>query len=356
MKEALKLDYYYVIEAEQFSFYRVARLLIKDIHFRELSCEAKLLYGLMLDRLSLSIKNGWLDDENRAYIFYTLENIVEDLGYFTGKCVKILAELDDKKRIGLIERKKQGLGKPDIIYVKNFDSFEDTGCPKKQEDNCAATIESPDLQNRKAKSCKSEKSRVANFESLDLQNMQVKSSNNCKSGLSKNETLDFQNLEAKYNNNNNTNLSYTNPINQSYQSKDGDDAMDGIVRPSDCMERIKENIEYDIFMSNHDGYDRELYHELYELICEIVCVKHEAVRIGGEIYPYELVKERFLMLNSSHLQYVIECMQNTSVKITNVKAYMITVLYNAPSTMKHYYQQEVNHDMYGGGWEEKGIT
>lgn len=333
MEKALKFDYYYGIEAEQFSFYRVPRLLVKDIRFRDLSCEAKLLYGLMLDRLSLSMKNGWLDDENRAYIYYTLENIVEDLGCSTGKCVKVLAELDDKKGIGLIERKKQGLGKPDIIYVKNFDSFEDNRHLENRKESHAATIESPDLQNMKDRDCKNGKSRLANFESLDLQN-----------------------VETKYNNNNNTELNYTNHINQSYQSKNGYDAIDEKNSLSDYIGQIKENIEYEHHMK-YDSYpDRELYDELFEVICEVVCVKHEKVRVGGEDYPYELVKAKFLKLNSSHLQYVIDCMQKTTVKISNVKAYMITALYNAPSTMKHYYQQEVISDMYGGGWQEKGIT
>ena len=79
MDGTIKFDYYYGIEAEQFSFYRVPRLLIKDARFKELSSDAKLLYGLMLDRLALSIKNGWLDEENRVYIHYTLDNIMEDL-------------------------------------------------------------------------------------------------------------------------------------------------------------------------------------------------------------------------------------------------------------------------------------
>lgn len=163
----------------------------------------------------------------------------------------------------------------------------------------------------------------------------------------------------------NTIRDYSYHINPSQQSENGNggiDRIDVIDRAdresvlSEYIEQIKENIEYDDFMSNNDYHDRELYHELYEIIYEIVCIKHDAVRIGGEVYPYELVKARFLALNSSHLQYVIDCMQNTTVKITNVKAYMITTLFNAPATMKHYYQQEVNHDMYGGGWQDKGIT
>ncbi len=120
MGEPLKFDYYYGVEAEQFSFYRVPRLLIKDERFKGLSSDAKLLYGLMIDRMALSMKNGWLDDENRAYIIYTIDNIREDLGCSKEKAVKVLAELDANKGIGLIEKIRRGLGKPDIIYVKNF--------------------------------------------------------------------------------------------------------------------------------------------------------------------------------------------------------------------------------------------
>ena len=104
----------------QFSFYRVPRLLIKDERFKGLSSDAKLLYGLMLDRMSLSMKNGWLDDENRAYIIYAVENIMEDLGCSKPTCIKVIRELDSDNGIGLIEKKRRGLGKPDIIYVKNF--------------------------------------------------------------------------------------------------------------------------------------------------------------------------------------------------------------------------------------------
>jgi hypothetical protein len=84
-------------------------------------------------------------------------------------------------------------------------------------------------------------------------------------------------------------------------------------------------------------------------------VKRTTIRVAGEDFPYEIVKSRFLKLDSSHLEYVIECMHNTSTKITNIKAYMITALYNAQSTMNHYFQQEVQHDMFGGGWQDKGV-
>ena len=122
------------------------------------------------------------------------------------------------------------------------------------------------------------------------------------------------------------------------------------------IELIKSNIEYDHHMKYDDWSKKALYDELFDVIRDVVCVKHKTIRIACEDYPYELVKSKFLKLDSSHLEYVIGCMQNTTTKIGNIKAYMVTALYNAPSTMHHFYQQEVNHDMYGGGWKEKGIS
>ena len=122
------------------------------------------------------------------------------------------------------------------------------------------------------------------------------------------------------------------PVNPSAPEEETE--TDGYDEASSCMELIRENIEYGHHMK-YDSYgDRELYDELYQVICEVVCVRHESVRIGGEKYPYELVRAKFLKLNSSHLQYVMSSMRDTSAKITNIKAYMITALYNAPSTMQ----------------------
>lgn len=155
MSEILQLDYYYGIEAEQFSFYRVPRLLIKDERFKKLSSDAKLLYGLMLDRMSLSIKNEWFDEDNRAYIIYTIDSIMEDLGCGKEKAVKVLAELDSVKGIGLVEKVRRGLGKPDIIYVKNFASLAENVDEKKSN-----TDKSTEVGNRLQEVGKSELQEV----------------------------------------------------------------------------------------------------------------------------------------------------------------------------------------------------
>ena len=116
----LKLPYFYGHEAEQYAFYRIPKTLISDPRFRNISIDAKLLYGLMLDRMSLSMKNEWIDDLGRVYIYFVLDEIQDLLQCGHEKAVKLLAELDSEKGIGLIERVKRGQGKPTIIYVKQF--------------------------------------------------------------------------------------------------------------------------------------------------------------------------------------------------------------------------------------------
>lgn len=113
-------DYYYGDESNQFSFYRIPRQLITGSDFKRPSTDAKLLYGLLLDRMGLSAKNGWYDDVGRVFIYYTLDEIQEDLNCGHDKAVKLPAEPDKGKGFGLIERVKQGQGRPAKIYVKRF--------------------------------------------------------------------------------------------------------------------------------------------------------------------------------------------------------------------------------------------
>ena len=352
MGEPLKFDYYYGIEAEQFSFYRVPRLLIKDERFKGLSSDAKLLYGLMLDRMSMSMKNGWLDDENRAYIIYTIENIREDLGCSKEKAVKVLAELDASKGIGLIEKIRRGLGKPDIIYVKNF-IIQDEGRKEPSNADVSAEVGKTDFKRSEKPTSRSQENRLQEVGKTDFSRSEKLTSRGRENqlqevGKSDPNYTDYNQIEKNY-----IDMSYTNPINQSTGKAD---AVDVIDETSAYMALIRDNLDYEHHMKYGQHGDREMYEEIYETICDVVCVKRKTIRINGEEYPYELVKSRFLKLNSSHVEYVMGCMRETVTKITNIRAYLITALYNAPSTMSHYYQQEVQHDMYGGGGAEKGIT
>ena len=120
MPSNLNLDYYYGNEAEQYSFYRIPKALLTDPRYKSVSIEAKVLYGLLLDRMSLSAQNGWHDNTGRVYIYYTVNDVCQDIGCGRNKAMRLLADLDTVKGIGLIERKKQGQGRPDKIFVKRI--------------------------------------------------------------------------------------------------------------------------------------------------------------------------------------------------------------------------------------------
>ena len=389
MEEGLKFDYYYGVQSEQFSFYRIPRLLIKDQHFKGLSSDAKLLYGLMLDRMALSMKNHWLDNENRAYIIYSISNVMDDINCSKPTCVKIMKELDS---FGLIERKRKGLGKPDIIYVKNFAVLEDSQEQDEESSDFADTFEEnkPVMSNENITSegKQDELPEVKDFnfnneayglemvetEEIFKEKEQISPNVGVNSGISKKSELpevkDFnfwnektltsggkeslplevKNLAPNYNNNNYNNQSYK-YINQSYQSNLSsqadqacNDEIDTIGNTDAYIQQIKKNLDYDFYMTNDVAYmDKDLLKELFVIICDVVCTKSETIKISGYVYSCDYVRSKFLRLTSNHVMYVMDCIKNTTTKIANIKAYLLVALFNAPSTIDHYYQQEVRH-------------
>lgn len=386
MEEGLKFDYYYGVQSEQFSFYRIPRLLIKDQHFKGLSSDAKLLYGLMLDRMALSMKNHWLDNENRAYIIYSISNVMDDINCSKPTCVKIMKELDS---FGLIERKRKGLGKPDIIYVKNFAVLEDSQEQDEESSDFADTFEEnkPVMSNENITSegKQDELPEVKDFnfnneayglemvetEEIFKEKEQISPNVGVNSGISKKSELpevkDFnfwnektltsggkeslplevKNLAPNYNNNNYNNQSY-NYINQSNLSSQADqacnDEIDTIGNTDAYIQQIKKNLDYDFYMTNDVAYmDKDLLKELFVIICDVVCTKSETIKISGYVYSCDYVRSKFLRLTSNHVMYVMDCIKNTTTKIANIKAYLLVALFNAPSTIDHYYQQEIRH-------------
>lgn len=158
----------------------------------------------------------------------------------------------------------------------------------------------------------------------------------------------------------NTDIDLNNHIHQSVRRRESlqhqenqSDVLDEMDETSAYMALIRDNLDYEHYMAYAPYGDKELFEEIYETVCDVVCVKRRTIRINGEDYPYQLVRSRFLKLNGGHVEYVMERMKDTFTKITNIRSYLITTLYNAPSTINHYYQQEVQHDMFGGGWKEK---
>lgn len=311
MEDRLTLSYFYGKEADQYSFYKIPKLLFTDEHFKKVSVEAKVLYGLMLDRMSLSVKNQWLDGEGRAYIYYSLEDIMDALGCSNKKAITIMKELDAEAGIGLIEKKRQGQGKPTMIYVKQFVIRDVQECKNYTSEEKPTILEVKKLHVLK---CKNDTSRSEEITCLEVKK-----------------------IHTNKNNINNTELSNT----ESNLILSENDGMGSEVEA--YTELIKENLEWDLFREYYP-YEQELLDGIFDLILETVLCKSESIVIASNRYPTEVVKSKFLKLNSSHIEYVIDCFKANTTKVHNIKKYLLATLFNAPTTMSGYYQAEVNHD------------
>ena len=304
MEQKATFRYFYGEEADMHSFYRIPKLLFTNDYFKVLSNDAKILYGLMLNRMSLSVKNQWFDEENKAYIYFSVEDIMELLNCGKNKAVKIMQELDDETGIGLIEKRRQGFGKVNIIYVKTF-------MPEKTEEK------SLEDELKKFKKQTSEE----NEESTEVYNSNPNYTN-------------FSDTEMNYNKSNQI-------VSADENRSDGDNPTEEYQAYENL---VKETVDYEsLEVTHHD--DMRQVDEIVNLIVETVMCKNDKILIASNWYPAALVKKKFLMLTYSHIEYVLHCMSGNTSKVKNIKKYLLAALFNAPSTMNGYYQAEVNHDM-----------
>lgn len=279
-------NYFTVHESEQFTFYRVPKALFTNSIYEAVSAEAKLLYGLLLDRMGLSVKNKWCDKAGHVFIYFTVNEAMEYLGCGHEKAGKLFCELE---KVDLIARRKQGQGKPTVIYVKKFIS---------------------DIRKSDVLISGKQISNNLNFSSQDI-------------GRS-----DVNKTDKNYSDLNYINLSI------------GTDEMEEI---------LKEQIEYDIFIEREPARKKKI-DELISIMTDAVCNGSDTVRISGNDLPKKKVCERFMKLTFGHIQYILECLDKNPADIRNIRAYLLAVLYNAPVTIDSYYSALVNHDLYGRSW------
>lgn len=403
-------DYYRGVEAEQYSFYRIPKMLFTDTIFQDLSCEAKVLYGLMLDRMSLSLKNHWMDEEERVYIIFTVNNICDLMNCGTQKAVRLLKELDVKTGIGLIEKKRLGLGKPNVIYVKNFMIKDEEGEKQQTEQKQSRIVDIEELQDKRQKFLNDENHNSGIVKSINQEDAEseVQNSENHNSGMMKMENqtvsetqlknsenhnserrnsenpLDYElkskefgknqekiieqkdsiALDAQFKNSENhnsrvvknknqefsksqsnkTNINKTDN-NQSILSKNVDLSEDEMDKINHCRKIVKEQISYTAFEQNK-FYRIELVDVLVELMTEIFMMPDEAFeRVNGTEKSIAVIKSRFCKINQLHIEYVLDSMQKNQTNIGNIKAYLLTALYNSTITMDSYYQARVNYDL-----------
>ena len=289
-------DYYYGAQASQFSFIRVPTLLFTDDQYKYVSAEAKVLYGILLRRMDLSAKNGWVDEQGRVYIICTISEIMETLNCADNKATKLMNELEDK--CGLIERKRQGLGKPNLIYVKNFLTVDNLVESRfKSRDNHDSGVAESTIP-------ETSKSRPSNKDQKDID------------------------------------LSYTeNPIQSGWDT----DWMSDYERYKNWF---RAELEFDILRLDHPT-EKETLDGILEILAETCSSKRKEIRIAGNDMPREVVKSRLMKLNFMHIQYVLDCLKENTSEVKNIKQYLLATLFNAPVTISPYYQNQVNHDFRG---------
>lgn len=257
----MEYPYFKGLEADRYNFYRVPKALVKADRFQKMSGDAKLLYAVLLDRMSLSIKNGWQDKHGNAYIICTIEEVMDSIHCARQKAVKLLDELEQEFR--LIERRRQGLGKPNLLYVKDL------------------------------------------YAGLSQSNY-WKYENHTSGGM-KNE---LQGVPK-------SNGSNTEKINKT------DNSETDLIYPAELQEEeqyrcyFKEALELEILEQGYPA-DKAVLYEILELLVETVTSRKKFLRICGEEKPREVVKSRLMKLDSSHIQYILECLKENSTQIRNI--------------------------------------
>ena len=289
-------DYLYDMDEAQYSFDRVPKLLLQHEAYQRISSEAKLLYSLLLDRVGLSHKNGWRDKQNRIYIIYPIAEVMEEMNCGKNKAVQLLDELEQKA--GLIERKRQGLGKPNLIYVKSFfrtvDNFGERHFLKFENQTSGG---------------------------LNIKPQEVSESNPT-------------NTDNKKTDMNQTDLSFL-PGRESKRN-------DAYAQYEDYF---REELEIPILIQGNPR-EKETLEGILDLLAETCSSKRKTIRIAGDDKPIEIVKNRLMKLNSLHIQYVLDCLKENTTYVRDMKQYLLTTLFNAPVTIDSYYQARVNYDMH----------
>jgi hypothetical protein len=289
-------DYLYDVDEAQYSFVRVPKLLLQHESYQRISSEAKLLYSLLLDRVGLSHKNGWRDKQNRIYIIYPIAEVMEEMNCGKNKAVQLLDELEQKA--GLIERKRQGLGKPNLIYVKSF----------------YRTVDK--YGERHFLKCQNDTSGSVKATSLEVSESHSNKTNNKKTYLNDTDLSFLPGRESKRN--------------DAYAQYEA---------------YFREELEIPILIQGNPR-EKETLEGILDLLAETCSSKRKTIRIAGDDKPLEIVKNRLMKLNSLHIQYVLDCLKENTTYVRDMKQYLLTTLFNAPVTIDSYYQARVNHDMH----------
>ena len=325
MGKKLDLNYFYGPESDQFNFIRIPKPLLSDPMYESLGLEEVVTYSILLDRMSLSSKNGWFDELGRVYVYCSLETVMEYANCKKNKAIEILKNLD---AIGLIEKVKIP-GRGTKIYVKNFISKN-----SQKFKNQTLGIENPAPQSQ------------FGVDRVSVDNLAVVDNSNHPSPENQPEVVYFSNP----NNNKTNNTDFSNKSIRIIPSSEYTEMMqrnqESEMRLDEMgyADLIRENIELDSLLIDFP-HEKEFLTGLYDLILETVLCKSEDMVVASNRYSTNFVRGKLLKLNKFHIEYVMDCWHKNTELPRNVKKYLLAALFNAPSTCDAYITAEVNRDM-----------
>lgn len=321
-----EFEYYYGVEAEQFTFVRVPKVLFTDKeHFGSLSNDARILYGFLLERMSLSRKNNWIDKHNRVYIIFPVEEIEESLDVGHEKALNILKELDEQNGIGLVKKKRRGLGLPSILYVKNFIINDGVESSTEKPNNHS------EPQERLDDNAPTSRSRENRFQEVDKTD-----SNN----------TDKNNPEISYTDIQSINQSGADLQNFSpgaAPSVENDGLIEGIDRNA-VEEAVKEQIDYDCLISHPDSSVVQMAEEIKDLMVDVLCGERSVVSKGKRVSE-ETAKAAYRKITFEHVQYVLHSLVNYPDKISRIDRFLTTSLLNSVYTLMNSTFAGFEHNM-----------
>ena len=344
-----EFDYYYGAEAEQFYFVRVPKVLFTDKeHFGSLSNDARILYGFLLERMSLSRKNNWIDAHNRVYIIFPIDEIAEIMGVCHEKALNILKELDEQNGIGLVKKKRRGLGLPSILYVKNFIINGGVEAVPEKPSNHSEPQERLD---NNAPTSRSRENRFQEVDKTDFKKSEIPTSVNRKKRLQEVDKTDSNNTEK-----NKTEMSYTDSqsIIQSggglqnfspgaVETVESDGLIDGIDRNA-VEEEVKAQIDYDCLMSYEDDSVVKMVEEIKNLMVDVLCGERTVISEGKRVSE-ETAKAAYRKITFEHVQYVLHSLVNYPDKISRIDRFLTTSLFNSVYTLMNSTFAGFEHDI-----------
>ncbi|MCC6095157.1 MAG: replication initiator protein A [Eubacterium sp.] len=306
-------EYFSLSESDNFSFYRIPKRFIQDPAYDDMSFDAKFLYGILLDRLELSRKNDWVDEKGHVFLIFPVREVMETVRCGEKKAMRLLAELEEAH---LIERVRRRMGKPDLIYLKNF-----------------TRIRSPTSAFRGG----TEKA-VKELPETPFRNCQKGSYETSRKAVPERPKSGTNNTDIKETDKSETDI---NPVSS---AQDGSDGMD--ERNAYRSFFLKETGFS--FLEEEEPYQRELLEEILDLLVDVCSTGKQTIVVAGDEKPSAVVRSQLMKLGPDHIRYVLSSLEENPTRITNVRQYLLATLYNATMTMNHYYQARYNSDKAGG--------